>query len=395
MKQMSIAERGFRLAAKRCRKRAFFDKMNRVIPWSELLSLITPHTPAGRTVRPPFPAEGMLRIHFLPRLFGHSDPAMGLAFHDVPLYREFVHLDAGITRLPDEIAILRYIHILEDRQLEQQILAAVNPQLIDSVLMLKPGTVVDATMISAPSSTKKVNQWHFFMKAHIGVEADSGLAHTVMTTAANADDSTQAAALLYGQKNVVFGDPGYQGVHKREEVQAQHPDVDWHIAMMPGQRKAMDTSKPVNALKEQLDKVKASIRAKVEHPLQVIKCQFGHRKVRYRGTGQEFLSAAGDVVCDVEPVDGVHANFGGSAGMSAPAVRDKARKKAESGQQSVKSAKHSALVSPCEHYSRIDSHRGGDYSDLPLSSWPTESDINSLNSLALNCGGFMKPSFYS
>jgi len=121
------------------------------------------------------------------------------------------------------------------------------------------------------------------MKAHIGVDADSGLVHTVTTTAANAHDITQAAALLHGQEEVVFADSGYRGVHKREEVQAQHPDVDWQIAMMPGQRKAMGKSKPINALKEQLEKVKASIRAKVEHPFRVIKCQFGHRKVRYRG----------------------------------------------------------------------------------------------------------------
>ena len=219
------------------------------------------------------------------------------ALHDIPLYREFAHLDVGITRLPDESTILRFRHMLEEHGLGQQILAAVNAKLIDRGLMLKTGTVVDATLISAPSSTKnstgerdpemhqtkKGNQWYHGMKAHIGVDAESGLVHTVTTTAANAHDITQAAALLHGQEDVVFADSGYRGVHKREEVQAQHPDVDWQIAMMPGQRKAMDKSKPVNALKEQLEKLKASIRAKVEHPFRVIKCQFGHRKVRYRG----------------------------------------------------------------------------------------------------------------
>ena len=131
--------------------------------------------------------------------------------------------------------------------------------------------------------TKKGNQWHFGMKAHIGVDADSGLVHTVTTTAANAHDITQAHALLHGEEEMVFADSGYRGVHKREEIQEQHPDVDWHIAMMPGQRKAMDKRRPVNALREQLEKLKASIRAKVEHPFRVIKCQFGHSKVRYRG----------------------------------------------------------------------------------------------------------------
>ncbi len=107
--------------------------------------------------------------------------------------------------------------------------------------------------------------------------------HTVTTTPANAHDITQAAALLHGQEQEVFADSGYRGVHKREEVQAVHPHVSWHIAMMPGQRRAMDKNRPINALKEKLEKIKASIRAKVEHPFRVIKCQFGHRKVRYRG----------------------------------------------------------------------------------------------------------------
>ncbi len=297
MEQMSLAHTGFELVTKRTRKREFLDEMNLVIPWTELLALIAPHAPAGKAGRPPFATEVMLRIHLLQQFFGHSDPAMEEALHDIPLYREFAHLDAGITRLPDESTILRFRHMLEEHQLGQQILAAVNAKLIDRGLMLKTGTVVDATLISAPSSTKndkgerdpemhqtkKGNQWHFGMKAHIGVDADSGLVHTVTTTAANAHDITQAAALLHGQEEVVFADSGYRGVHKREEVQAQHPEVDWHIAMMPGQRKAMDKSKPINALKEQLEKVKASIRAKVEHPFRVIKCQFGHRKVRYRG----------------------------------------------------------------------------------------------------------------
>lgn len=297
MQQTSLATTGFELAAKRTRKRAFLAEMDQVIPWSDLLALIAPHAPAGRTGRPPFAIEVMLRIHLLQQFFGHSDPAMEEALHDIPLYREFAHLDAGITRLPDESTILRFRHLLEQHDLGQQILAAVNAQLTERGLMLKQGTVIDATLISAPSSTKnhsgerdpemhqtkKGNQWHFGMKTHIGVDADSGLVHTVTTTAANAHDITQAHALLHGQEEVVFADSGYRGVHKREEVQAQHPDVDWQIAMMPGQRKAMDQSQPVNALKEQLEQIKASIRAKVEHPFRVIKCQFGHRKVRYRG----------------------------------------------------------------------------------------------------------------
>ena len=297
MKQISLATTGFELVTKRTRKREFLDEMNLVIPWSQLLALIAPHAPAGKSGRPPFATEVMLRIHLLQQFFGHSDPAMEEALHDIPLYREFAKLDAGITRLPDESTILRFRHMLEQNDLGAQILAAVNAKLIDRGLMLKTGTVVDATLIAAPSSTKndkgerdpemhqtkKGNQWHFGMKAHIGVDADSGLVHTVTTTPANAHDVTQAHALLHGQEEVVFADSGYRGVEKRQEIQEKHAGVDWEIAMMPGKRKALDKTKASQALTDRIEKIKASIRAKVEHPFRVIKCQFGHRKTRYRG----------------------------------------------------------------------------------------------------------------
>ena len=297
MKQISLAVTGFELAAKRTRKREFLEEMDRVVPWSQLLALIAPHAPAGKTGRPPFDPEVMLRIHLLQQFFGHSDPAMEEALHDIPLYREFARLDAGITRLPDESTILRFRHLLEAHDLGAQILEAVNAQLQRQGLLLKTGTVVDATLISAPSSTKnaqgerdpemhqtkKGNQWHFGMKAHIGVDADSGLVHTVVGTAANAHDVTQASALLHGEESDVFADSGYRGVHKREEVIEGHAQVSWHVAMMPSHRKALDKDTPMGAIMDALEKTKASIRAKVEHPFRVIKCQFGHRKTRYRG----------------------------------------------------------------------------------------------------------------
>ena len=295
MQQMSLATTGFELVTKRTRKREFLDEMNLVIPWTELLALIGPHAPAAKTGRPPFPIEVMLRIHLLQQFFGHSDPAMEEALHDIPLYREFAHLDAGITRLPDESTILRFRHLLEEHGLGQQILATINAKLIERGLMLKTGTVVDATLISAPSSTKndsglrdpemhqtkKGNQWHFGMKAHIGVDADSGLVHTVVGTAANVNDVTQAHALVHGAETDVFADAGYQGVGKRDET--QEINVNWHVAMRPGKRKVLDKSTPMGAILDQLERAKASIRAKVEHPFRVIKRQFGHVKVRYRG----------------------------------------------------------------------------------------------------------------
>jgi IS5 family transposase len=293
MNQISLANSGFELATKRTRKREFLDEMNLVVPWAELIALVQPHAPAGKTGRPPFAVATMLRIHFMHLWFGLSDPAMEEALHDVPLYREFARLDAGITRLPDESTILRFRHLLEANELSVQLLATINATLAAKGLMLKTGTVVDATLIAAPSSTKnsrgerdpemhqakKGNQWHFGMKAHIGVDADSGLVHTVIGTAANVNDVTQAHALLHGDETMAFGDAGYQGVAKRPEATG----VDWLVAMRPGKRRALDKQTKVGALLDKAEKLKASIRAKVEHPFRVLKCQFKYTKVRYRG----------------------------------------------------------------------------------------------------------------
>ena len=216
------------------------------------------------------------------------------ALYDTPMFREFAGLDMGEDNLPDESTILRFRHLLEKHQLSLQLLATVNATLTAKGLLLKSGTVVDATLIAAPSSTKnssgerdpemhqtkKGNQWHFGMKAHMGVDADSGLVHSVVGTAANVNDVTQASALVHGEESDVFADAGYQGVTKREET--QDIDANWHVAMRPGKRKALDKSSPMGAVLDKLEHVKASIRAKVEHPFRVIKRQFGHVKVRYR-----------------------------------------------------------------------------------------------------------------
>ena len=190
--------------------------MNLVVPWSELAALIAPHAPAGKTGRPAFAVSVMLRIHFMQQWFGQSDPAMEESLHDVPLYREFAGLDAGAHRMPDESANLRFRHLLEEHNLSVQLQAAINTTLATKGLVLRTGTVVDATLIAAPSSTKnssgerdpeihqtkKANQWHFGsdsdesepVTAHIGVDAQSGLVHTVIGTAANVNDVTQGHA---------------------------------------------------------------------------------------------------------------------------------------------------------------------------------------------------------
>jgi IS5 family transposase len=297
MKQMSLSESGFERKSKRTRKREFLDEMNLVVPWGELVALVEPYAPApgAKGGRPPFAVQTMLRIHFLQQWFNLSDPAMEEALYDTPMFREFAGLDASEDNLPDESTILRFRHLLEAHDLSLQILATVNATLTAKGLLLKSGTVVDATLIAAPSSTKnssgerdpemhqtkKGNQWHFGMKAHIGVDADSGLVHSVVGTAANVNDVTQASALVHGEETDVFADAGYQGVSKREET--QDTAVNWHVAMRRGKRKALDKSTPMGAIMDKLEKTKASIRAKVEHPFRVIKRQFGHVKVRYRG----------------------------------------------------------------------------------------------------------------
>ena len=235
----------------------------------------------------------MLRIHFLQQWFTLSDPGMEEAFFDVPLYREFAQLEE-FARLPDESTILRFRHRLEKHKLAEQILASVNDLLIGKGLLLKASTAVDATLIAAPTSTKnkdkardpemhsskKGKQWYFGMKAHIGVDADSGLVHTVRGTAGHASDIAEANSLLHGQERVAFGDAGYQGIENRADA---NPDITWHVAMRPGKRKALNKENAADALIDKVEKLKAGIRAKVEHPFRVIKRQFEFVKVRYRG----------------------------------------------------------------------------------------------------------------
>ncbi|WP_088509275.1 IS5 family transposase [Burkholderia ubonensis] len=278
----------------RTRKRTFLDEMECVVPWKEFVELIAPHAPTKATWRRPFPIEAMLRVHFLQQWFGLSDVAMEEALYDVPLYREFAGL-GGMSRLPDRVSILRFRHLLEQHQLAEPFLKTGNAQLSANGYLLRGGAAVDATRIAAPSSTKnkdgkrdpemhqtkKGNAWHFGMQCHIGIDADSELVPTVVGTAANVSDVTQARALVHGDEAKVFADAGYQGVDKREET--QDIKVQWHIAMRPSKRRALNKETALGALLEQCEKLKARIRAKVEHPFRVIKRQFGHAKVCYRG----------------------------------------------------------------------------------------------------------------
>jgi IS5 family transposase len=293
MSQISFSDAEQAGKRKKTRREVFLGEMEVVVPWKALLKVIEPHYPVAGRGRRPYPLEAMLRVHLMQNWFALSDPAMEEALYEIASLRTFAELD--LAAIPDETTILNFRHLLEANDLAEDILKTVNAHLARKGLLLKSGTVVDATLIAAPSSTKnssgerdpemhqtkKGNQWHFGMKAHIGVDADSGLVHTVVGTAANVNDVTQAHALVHGAETDVFADSGYQGVGKREET--QEINVNWHVAMRPGKRKVLDKSTPMGAILDQLEQIKARIRAKVEHPFRVIKRQFGHVKVRYRG----------------------------------------------------------------------------------------------------------------
>jgi IS5 family transposase len=233
----------------------------------------------------------MLRVHLMQNWFGLSDPGMEEALYEVASMRQFARLNL-LGAIPDESTILHFRHLLEQNEIAPQILERVNAHLVRKGLMLKRGTMVDATIIEAPSSTKnasgerdpemhqakKGENWHFGMKTHIGADVDSGLVHTVVTTPANESDVAQVDQLLHGKEEVVHGDAGYTGAPEH----APKAKVDWQIARKRGQvNKIADVRERAKAQRE--ERRKAQIRARVEHPFRVIKRQFGYMKVRFKG----------------------------------------------------------------------------------------------------------------
>jgi IS5 family transposase len=265
--------------------------MEVVVPWKVLLKIIAPHYPVAGRGRRPYALESMLRVHLMQNWFALSDPAMEEALYEVASLRAFARLSLN-EPIPDETTILNFRHLLEVNDLAEDILKAVNALLSRKGLLLKRGSIVDATIIAAPSSTKnaegerdpemhqtkKGNQWFFGTKAHIGVDADSGLVHRVTTTAANEADVEQVADLLHGKEEQVWTDSGYRGAPSRVD----RDELQWHIAARPS-----DIAKlPEGRTKTKVQKAehrKASVRAKVEHPFRVVKRQFGLVKVRFRG----------------------------------------------------------------------------------------------------------------
>ena len=303
MKQMSFAEIEYQNKKRKTRREKFLERMDSLIPWGRLVKKLKRHYHKGRTGRPPYPLETMLRIYCMQLFYNLSDPGMEDALYEIESMRRFAGLRLS-DRIPDETTILNFRHLLESNDLGQKLFQEINGHLGDHDLMLREGSIVDASIIAAPSSTKnadkkrdpemhqtkKGNQWHFGMKVHIGVDDELGLIHSLETTPANDHDLSVANKLLHGQEKRVFGDAGYRGIDKREAHQDRK--VDWYIAERPGKRKEMDPESP----EARVEKLKAQIRAKVEHPFRYMKRVFGYSKVRYRGQAKNrnrFLVLAG------------------------------------------------------------------------------------------------------
>jgi IS5 family transposase len=293
--QKSFSDLEYAAKKKLTRRDRFLAKIDEVTPWSQLHQQIEPFYPKAEGAgRPPVGLARMLRMYVAQQCFGLSDEGMEDAIYDSQAIRGFVGIDLNRESAPDATTLLKFRRLLENNELTRKIFETINGHLAAKGLMMREGTIVDATLIAASPSTKnkdkkrdpemhqskKGNDWHFGLKAHIGVDAASGLVHTVIGTAGNVSDVTQAHALLHGDEIAALGDAGYQGVEKRAENLGKA--VTWHVAMKRSKRKALPTNKLGRAM-EKLEHLKASVRAKVEHPFHVVKNLFHHRKARYRG----------------------------------------------------------------------------------------------------------------
>jgi IS5 family transposase len=239
MKQISFSQVEYAGKKRTTRREVFLAEMERVMPWSEVLGVIEPHYPKGKRGRPPVGLERMLRVYLVQQWYNLSDEGAEDEITDSQALRGFVGIDLSRESAPDATTLLQFRHLLEKHELTKKVFEAINGQLSASGLMMREGTIADATILAAPPSvkneaqardpemhqTKKGNQWYFGMKAHIGVDAESGLVHTVVGTAANVADVTQTGEVLHGEEKTVYLDAGYTGVEKREELKDR--DIDW------------------------------------------------------------------------------------------------------------------------------------------------------------------------
>ena len=292
-RQGSFAEAEYATKKKQTRRDKFLAEMERVVPWGRLVERLQPLYPKGARGRKPIGLERMLRIYFLQQWYGLADEALEDALYDSQALRSFAGIDLNREAVPDATTVLHFRHWLERHELTKVAFEEVGAMLQQRGLLMRQGTIVDATIIAAPPSTKnkeksrdpemhqtkKGNQWHFGMKAHIGVDVASGVVHTLTGTAANEADINQTAALLHGEEAAVFADAGYTGADKRPELADR--DISWNIAIKRSIIKALP--KVLRDLAEPVERALSQVRAWVEHPFHIVKDRFHHRKVRYRG----------------------------------------------------------------------------------------------------------------
>lgn len=297
MKQETFTDIEYSFRKKKTKREAFLEIMNEIIPWEEWVGVIEAYYPKGKRGRPPMGIEKMLRMYLLQIWFNLWDPATEDAIYDSYAMRKFTGIDFVKESVPDETTLCKFRHLLEEHGLNKLFFDAITRVMVQTGHMMKGGSIVDATIIDAPSSTKnankardpemhqtrKGNEWRFGMKRHIGVDAGSGLVHTITVTAANRHDITQAASLIREDDEVVYGDSGYLGIQKRREIKENEhfAGIDFRIARRP--RSLPQVSDNAFDWERYIEHRKASVRCKVEHVFRIIKCQFGYKKVRYRG----------------------------------------------------------------------------------------------------------------
>ena len=289
MKQLSLATAGFERYARTTRRAAFLAEMERVVPWPALCGLIEPYSPKPGNGRPPVGVERMLRLYFLQQWFNLPDPAVEEAVYDLQAMRRFVGIDLGCEPVPDETPVCRFGHLLEAHDLGRRLFDQVQNHLAESGLQVATGTIVDATIISAPSSTKnrakardpemhqtkKANQWYFGMKAHLGIDSRTKLIHAVVATPANVADSRVLPQLLHGRETRVWGDQAYRG---QRAVIRQHAPKARDFTNRRYRYRGM-----VDLVERAKNRTKSKVRARVEHSIGIVKRVFGFAKVRYRG----------------------------------------------------------------------------------------------------------------
>jgi len=289
MRQKTFSSIGFEVHHKTTRREKFLAEMDAIVPWASLCALIEPHYPSGERGRPPIGIDRMLRIYCLQQWFNMSDPQAEDSLYDSAAMRNFVGIDLGHEAAPDETTICKFRHLIEEKGLGKTMLTAVNDHLKSKGLKIGTGTIMDATLISAPSSTrnkkgerdpemrqtKKGNQWYFGMKGHVGVDSKEKIIHSTEVSPANVHDSQMVSELLHGEETKVWGDSAYQG--QKEAIRAAAPAA----RDMTNRRAAR--GRPLTDAERSKNATKSKVRAKGEHPFLIIKRIFGFTHVRYRG----------------------------------------------------------------------------------------------------------------